>query len=276
MESTKYYNKLTVLILILLSNYFYSQNFKIDYEMNYKIDSLSGEDAHKNMVLLVNGENTKFFSSTQMKNDSLNIENETKGANNNLRYDYDFMIINDSENDQIIRFKLLNRDLYKATDSRVLFNWKIENETKKIGTYVCQKATLNYCGRHWEAWFTKEVPLNKGPYFFDGLPGLIIYIKDQKENYEFIFSGLQKRLIDINYMALKPLPVNKNQMKEVQKNYYYDPYREMKSGKMLVVYQDEKGNTIKPNFKELTENEQQRIRKNNNPIELCEAIKYSK
>ena len=56
-----------------------------------------------------------------------------------------------------------------------------KNETKKIGTYVCQKATLNYCGRHWEAWFTKEVPLNKGPYFFDGLPGLIIYINDQKE-----------------------------------------------------------------------------------------------
>lgn len=272
----KYYYRLIIFTFIVVSNYYNSQNYKIDYEMNYKVDSLSNDKIHKDMILLVNGENTKFFSAAQMRNDSLNIENDTKGAKNNVRYDYDFMVIQDYNNQQITKLKLLNRDLYKVTDTKVQLNWKIENDTKKIGNYLCQRATLKYCDRHWEAWFTKEISLNKGPYFFDGLPGLIIYLKDAKDDYEFIFSGLQKSLIDINYMALEPLSINKKQMEEVQKNYYSDPYREMKSGKMLVIYQDEKGNKIKPNFKELTENEQLRIRKNNNPIELCEIIKYSK
>ena len=42
------------------------------------------------------------------------------------------------------------------------------------------------------------------------------------------------------------------------------------------MFQDEKGNPVKPNFKEMTENEQQRLRKTNNPLELCEAINYLK
>lgn len=50
----------------------------------------------------------------------------------------------------------------------------------------------------------------------------------------------------------------------------------MKSGRMLVLFQDEKGNPIKPDFKEMTKNEQEKIKKNNNPVELCEAINYSK
>ena len=49
-------------------------------------------------------------------------------------------------------------------------NWKIEDEVKKIGIYNCQKATLEIGGRKWTAWFTPDVPLNFGPYKFQGLP----------------------------------------------------------------------------------------------------------
>ena len=48
----------------------------------------------------------------------------------------------------------------------------------------------------------------------------------------------------------------------------------MKTGNIKVLWQDENGKPFKPDYKELTKSEQQYIKKNNNPIELSEAIKY--
>lgn len=277
----KHYSfKLIFTMLCFVNIFYYSQNYRIDYDLNYKKDSLSDEISHEKMVLLTTKNRTKFVSNKQLINDSLNILNEEKGIKNPIQYDYDFMTINDTENQKIKKYKLIIRDLYEVSTPKIQFDWKVENETKKIGNYSCQKASLDYCNRHWEAWFTTDVPLNVGPYIFDGLPGLILELKDSKGNFEFTFSGIQKSNLspdlNLNYVFGKPLSVNKNQLEKALKDYYKDPYREMKMGKILVVYQDENGNSIKPDYNELTKGEQDRIKKENNPIELCEAIKYSK
>jgi GLPGLI family protein len=59
------------------------------------------------------------------------------------------------------------------------FNWKISNEKLKIGEYNTQKATADFGGRKWTAWFSSDIPLQDGPYKFYGLPGLIVKIEDQ-------------------------------------------------------------------------------------------------
>ncbi len=51
---------------------------------------------------------------------------------------------------------------------------------------------LKYKGREWEAWFTQDIPVQEGPYIFNGLPGLIVEMKDTGNSYEFFFSGLKK------------------------------------------------------------------------------------
>src|SRR5690606_1176703 len=38
-------------------------------------------------------------------------------------------------------------------------DWKIDNETKKIGLFTAQKATVNFRGRDYVAWFTSEIPV---------------------------------------------------------------------------------------------------------------------
>ena len=64
-------------------------------------------------------------------------------------------------------------------------NWNILNEMKQIAGYKCQKATCRFRGRDYIAWFTRDIPINEGPYKFSGLPGLIVKIYDTKEHYDF-------------------------------------------------------------------------------------------
>ena len=132
-----------------------------------------------------------------------------------------------------------------------------------------------YSDRTWEAWFTTDVALQNGPYVFDGLPGLIVSMKDSKNNYQFALTAIKKdETIIIPYFAVKPLDVTWKQWVKVQQDYYNDPYREMKSGNVKAVWQDEKGKRFVPDYKELTKTQQQYLKKNNNPIELDNVIKY--
>ena len=72
------------------------------------------------------------------------------------------------------------------------FDWKISNEKQKIGSYNTQKATTEFGGRKWTAWFTTDIPLQDGPYKFHGLPGLIVKIEDDAKNYSWELKGNKK------------------------------------------------------------------------------------
>ncbi len=64
-------------------------------------------------------------------------------------------------------------------------NWKLENETKQIGDYLCYKATseqvvVNPKGTFKHpivAWYCPSIPFNFGPKGYDGLPGLILELQ---------------------------------------------------------------------------------------------------
>ncbi|MCD0477027.1 GLPGLI family protein [Chryseobacterium sp. LC2016-29] len=71
-------------------------------------------------------------------------------------------------------------------------NWKISNEKQKIGEYNTQKATAQYGGRMWTAWFSSDIPFQDGPYKFSGLPGLIVKIEDADKNYSWVLQGNKK------------------------------------------------------------------------------------
>ena len=72
------------------------------------------------------------------------------------------------------------------------FNWKILSDKQKIGEYNTQKATTEYGGRKWTAWFSTDIPFQDGPYKFSGLPGLIIKIEDDAKNYSWVLQGNKK------------------------------------------------------------------------------------
>lgn len=69
--------------------------------------------------------------------------------------------------------------------------WEISDSTKTVLGYDCIKATANYHGRDWTAWFTPDIPLQEGPWKLTGLPGLILEASESTGQHSFIATGLE-------------------------------------------------------------------------------------
>ncbi|WP_167032820.1 GLPGLI family protein [Chryseobacterium sp. Tr-659] len=259
-----------VILLFSFAQNFYSQDMRIDYNLVYKEDTLSSETISKKMVLLVQDGESRFCTEKQYEVDSL----RSTGFKGFIVPDNVFDAVKDKQN-RSSRYYYILSDVYKLTDP-ILLNWKIEKEVAKKYGYNCQKATLSYKGRDWEAWFTQDIPLQEGPYVFKGLPGLIVEMEDKSRSYKFSFSGLKKSFYKMNIegVSSKPMEISRNNFKKVMLDYYNDPFREMSSGNVKAKLKDEKGNDLEINFREMTKNVQSYLKKSNNPIELSEAIKY--
>lgn len=57
-----------------------------------------------------------------------------------------------------------------------LDDWKVTNEQSKFMGFTCQKASIQYKGQEYAAWFAPDLPYNAGPGDFRGLPGLILKV----------------------------------------------------------------------------------------------------
>lgn len=83
---------------------------------------------------------------------------------------------------------------YFIEDKSNPIKWDIEDSTRVIGGYTCQKATGKSHGRNYIAWFTTDLPYSFGPRKLNGLPGLILEAHD--DAYRIIYT--------FNHIILQP------------------------------------------------------------------------
>ncbi len=92
--------------------------------------------------------------------------------------------------------------------------WSLQNQTKEIAGYTCKKATCNFRGRRYIAWYTPDIPIPDGPYVFSGLPGLILEIYDDHKHYCFTFKGMRK--VD----GWRPIYLRANNVVEIDREHF--------------------------------------------------------
>ena len=63
--------------------------------------------------------------------------------------------------------------------------WNLELGDTTIVGYNCKKATCNFRGRKWTAWYTLDIPISEGPWKIDGLPGMILKAVDSLNQFSF-------------------------------------------------------------------------------------------
>lgn len=83
------------------------------------------------------------------------------------------------------------KKMYYSKEESFIFDWKITNETKKIGSFKCKKATTKFRGRNYIAWFAPEIPVSYGPWKLNGLPGLILEAYDTFKVANWYFKSVE-------------------------------------------------------------------------------------
>jgi GLPGLI family protein len=275
--------KTIMLFCLFMGSFFQAQTHRYIYELQLKMDSTENEHQKFYMVLDINKNETKFYGRDLLVADSLN---KKFGNLDNKHVDMTGQVIKrkkgsfNNENFINIKFGYYS---YKTAD---IINWKIENDIKKYNTYDLQKATADFGGRHWIAWFNKDVPFNEGPYKFHGLPGLIFEIRDDKNN--FIYKLVANQNYSENFatddflesnFGIKAIVITEKQKKKILLDFYNDPFsfertNFLNSPDLNINIGGKQISTIEE-LNTQVKNLQEIIRKYNNPVEIDKAMNYN-
>jgi len=124
---------------------------------------------------------------------------------------------------KITSYDRIARNYYTFEEDTPAFDWIILADTMKILDQVCQKATCQFKGRSYEAWFSQEIAVSEGPWKFNGLPGLILKIKDSRNDYVFEAIEIKKVDKDIPLGNVDAQKVSKEKFLNIYKYYLTDP-----------------------------------------------------
>lgn len=263
----------------MLAQLFFSQDYQITYNLRYREDSLSTNYINKNFVLQVEKDQTKFILK------DLITSNKVLPEGTRMFYELPMeQIVQHKRNaDNYTNYDVIFQDYYSYPSSNPI-TWTIEKDTKTENTYKLQKATTNFIGRQWEAWFIPDIPIMEGPYKFRGLPGLIYEVKDKKDN--FTYELIEVKKLDKTYdtsniiethFGSKPVAITRKKYEELKLNDYKNPYaeyRSMEAGTWSI--SPNKGRVINTiaQLDQYAKEVQERIKRQNNPVDLASAIKY--
>ena len=208
---TQIIQKLTILLVLLVSGFLQAQDFqgvayyqtKRNFEI--KMDSTSGipdaqqkafqemlkKQFEKTYILTFDREKSIYKEEAKLNEPvtSGNVQITIGNSNDLLFKNIKTKTYVDSKEEFGKRFLVV--------DSLENMNWKQEKETKMIGKYLCLKATRikmvdDYEGMkkkekqkelHITAWYTPEIPVGNGPEKYHGLPGLILELHEGKMHY---------------------------------------------------------------------------------------------
>lgn len=228
-----------LLIFIFASSLFFAQNQRFTYEYSFKMDSLNKENIEKEMMNLdITKEGSNFYSALLLTRDSLfNAEFEKGKASQSIVFDMrkikkakvNFRVSKDYPNLQTIYHTSINASNIALKENHKI-NWTIFPETKTIEGFKVQKATTNFGGRNWIAWFTNDIQIQDGPYKFCGLSGLILHIEDEKGDHVFNLVGSKKlnyepSLID---SKMKEIFLTNEKFNQLWNEYKKDPAKNIK------------------------------------------------
>lgn len=144
-------------------------------ELFSAIDKLNSSAADLNFILKFNEIESLFFLEKQLESD-LN-QNAISYAKNIITKGKYYC----NKNENILLRESGAYDKYTLIKSTLSDKkWQITKESKKIDDFICYKAILvkNEKKIIVEAWFCPQIPVSFGPKEYNGLPGLILELKE--------------------------------------------------------------------------------------------------
>lgn len=113
--------------------------------------------------------------------------------------------------------------LYKEAIPQIA--WQLEEGSRTVAGYTCQKATCHLYGRNYTAWYAPEIPISKGPYKFSGLPGLILQVEDDHQQVSWTCIGLEKQAEEIFFTEQEYFKTDKARFLKSFNNFKREPLK---------------------------------------------------
>ena len=282
--------RILIPVLLLFCNLSFSQNQRFSYDYSFVKDTLNKQEITKELMNLdILKEGSVFYSRDVYVSDSIvnaYFDNQIK-TTGSMNVDTKLL----SQRKGNVKYKILKKypdfkvfsalkigmDSYKVADDRKIV-WKILPERQKIGEFNAQKATTEFAGRQWVAWFTSELPFQDGPYKFHGLPGLIVKLEDHTKTHQFELIGVSKFTPNPEKTSEfivnnKEIEINQKQYRKIFLENRNDPSKVMKqaiANGAIIQLTDPNGNKISTAemIKKREQNAKSKNAKDNNIIEI--------
>jgi len=205
----------------------YPTEYKVHYELTFSMDSLNiDQKDSENMFLFASSKYGVFVNQKHVDADErleklsqrfgANVQVKI-GVNSNKSQDLNKAIFTNHQSGEVKVLQNLGDKDYVYFEPAKMNTWEIGEETKEFMGYTVQKASIDFAGRTYEAWFTMEVPIADGPYVFRGLPGLIVEIYDTQDHYHFTMLAIEKLEEPKVWNLPKAKESSKEEINQIQK-----------------------------------------------------------
>ena len=216
-------NFLRILILSLVSIIFASGHAENLWKTGYR--TILVEDTAHTEVIYVHIANDRNIKKQQVKYEMLSIgDNITEyGGHGNYQLDTLFLkkkeialspqemirlgreyepiqesLTINKENGILNFYGKVSINSYKYSEPIPKIDWTLTDETEEIMGHQCHKATARWRGREWNAWYS-DIPIDAGPWKFQGLPGLILKVEDTEGDHSIYAIGIENNVIPIGH-----------------------------------------------------------------------------
>lgn len=236
-----------LLFCLVIVNYNCFAQHKLTYDYTYYYDSLRPTNVIANEVVVINTLKERFYFE----------------VNKIKKIEVDYLAWKNKEDPQVtwekqgnIPYSKLNNYFIQNKNGITIFHsstdrfiaklnlddnqqW-ILSDTKHENTNL-KKATTTYLGRNWVAWYDETIPINDGPFLFKGLPGLIVELQDEHGYFNWKLASYKMNYDDNNftrelldYRIPKAMAISENELKNVFKQFFYDPGTSISSSGIVV------------------------------------------
>lgn len=177
-----------------------AQSITIEYDVTLNILNRKG-------VLIINDTIKSFYIEEQILKTYEKQNTDEDGLNNKTVYlgsikEKKRMQLYKKEMDTLINVDYIEDEKVICFELFPKMIWKLEDETRTISNYLCNKASITFRGRNYIAWFTSDISSNVGPWKFNNLPGAILQVYDESMNFSWLASKIiineQQKKIDFD------------------------------------------------------------------------------
>lgn len=247
-------------VFLFLPLYLFCQANRFVFEYRYVKDTIKNDTIKAIMHLDTYKTGSIFYDVQNYKNDSIASMQGERLSN------FENRIYKEYPNYDIFLITSLNNEFYKVSDTRKM-DWQISLEKKEINKFKVQKATLNFGGRTWTAWFSTDIPISDGPYKFHGLPGFIVRIEDNTLTHIFELIAIQKTNDTLSYKTpnQKLISINQKVYRKLFNEYRENPNKNMLGIDILQTQDGKSSAEFKRNMEKYYKN---RLKKDNNILEI--------